>query len=128
MIKIGIDPGKDTGFAIAVGGKIKELQTLTFWDAYLKVRELQADGTELEVFIEVPNTKKNWHVQEAAHDVGRVCREAELLADGIEALEVKVTRIHPQGKIKADYFKRVTGYQGRTNQHQRDAGMLVYGR
>lgn len=30
-------------------------------------------------------------------------------------------------KVTAEYFKRLTGYEERTNEHQRDAGMLVVG-
>jgi hypothetical protein len=32
-----------------------------------------------------------------------------------------------QSKIKADYFKQMTGWKGRTNQEMRDAAMLVFG-
>jgi hypothetical protein len=31
-----------------------------------------------------------------------------------------------QSKINAEQFKKMTGYQGRTNEHKRDAGRLVY--
>jgi hypothetical protein len=30
-------------------------------------------------------------------------------------------------KIKAEAFKRLTGWQGQTNEHSRDAAMMVFG-
>lgn len=127
-VAIGIDPGKKTGFAVAENGKLVELETLNFWKAYLRVKALIELSKVSLVVIEVPGTKKNWHGPKAAHDVGRVCREAELLAEGIELLGVNVIRQHPTGKVNQEYFARVTGWKKRTNEHVRDAGMLVCGR
>lgn len=127
-VAIGIDPGKKTGFAVTENGKLTILETVTFWKAYQRVRELVGTSEVSVVVIEVPHTKTNWHGPKAAHDVGRVCREAELLADGIELLGVEVIRQHPAGKVSQEYFARVTGWKKRTNEHVRDAGMLVYGR
>ena len=31
-------------------------------------------------------------------------------------------------KLNAEQFKRITKYQGQTNEHNRDAAMLVYGK
>jgi len=31
-------------------------------------------------------------------------------------------------KLTADQFKRITGWHGRTNEHGRDAAMLVFGK
>jgi hypothetical protein len=30
-------------------------------------------------------------------------------------------------KMKAEYFRQLTGYKGKTSEHGRDAAMLVYG-
>ena len=125
QLSIGIDPGKITGLAIAEDGKITELVTTSFWEAYHYVSSV-CDSVDV-VVVEVPTTKKNWHGPKAAHDVGRVCRESELLADGIEKLGAKVIRRHPQGKLNQKQFTRITGWTKRTNQHCRDAAMLVYG-
>ena len=42
---------------------------------------------------------------------------------GLAVVLVKPTRT----KLKAEDFNRITGWQGRTNQEQRDAGMLIWG-
>lgn len=128
MKQVGIDPGRDTGFAVAENGVLTALETSTFWAVYLNVRYLVEQGGVSVVVVEVPKTKKNWHGPKAAHDVGRICREAELLADGIELLGVKVIRQHPQGKLNQEQFARITGWKKQTNEHIRDAGMLVHGR
>lgn len=120
---IGIDPGRRTGFAIAENGELVKLETLNFWDAYFRVSDLVEFSNVSVVVIEVPHTKKNWHGPKAAHDVGRVCREAELLADGIELLGVKVVRQHPTGKVNQEYFARITGWKKRTNEHCRNVGL-----
>ena len=41
---------------------------------------------------------------------------------GLAVVLVKPTRT----KLKAEDFNRITGWQGRTNQEQRDAGMLIW--
>jgi hypothetical protein len=125
VIRIGIDPGVRTGFAIEQDGKLVQLETTTFWAAYHTVAQLLSECGDVQVIIEVPGTKANWHGESAAHNVGRVCREAELLADGLELAGAHVERVQPQGKIGAELFRRLTCWTGRTNQHQRDAGMLA---
>ena len=129
MIQVGIDPGTHTGLAVAEDGKLIKLETLDFWTAYRKVCGLIGFygfyGDILRVAVEVPKTKANWHGTAAAHNVGRVCREAELLADGIELAGAQVERVHPPGGVNAETFARITGWTGRTNEHQRIAGMLA---
>lgn len=131
MIQIGIDPGVHTGFAVAEDGKLIRLETLDFWTAYQKVCGLieyyrfHDEDSTLRVVIEVPKTKANWHGPTAAHNVGRVCREAELLADGLELAGAQVERVHPPGGVDAAVFAQVTGWTKRTNEHNRIAGMLA---
>jgi len=125
MIQIGIDPGVNTGLAVAEDGKLVRLETLDFWKVYHIVCGLIDEHSSLRVVIEVPKTKVNWHGSKAAHDVGRVCREAELLADGLELAGAQVERVHPSGKVDAATFARITGWKGLTNPHKRDAGMLA---
>lgn len=136
---IGIDPGKNTGFAVwdKQQQQITVLQTLDFWQAYAAVQAYPADTTLIK--IEVPDTIKVWSenksvssmskmatASKVATNVGGVIMQAELLADGCKRLGYRVEKVHPKGKVDADYFKRVTGYVGRTNEHSRDAGMLAF--
>jgi len=132
-ICIGIDPGKTTGLAIydRESKSLIELASTNFWDCYGYILTTYPAIDEVHsIVIEVPTTKANWHGAHAAHDVGRVCRESELLADGLEKARYTVLRQHPTGKGKQldkFIFKRITGWPKVTNEHTRDAAMLVWG-
>jgi hypothetical protein len=134
---IGLDPGKQTGYALydlgQDGGKLIDLQTLTFWEAYARVLSL---GPEMirAVMIEAPKNKHVFHQpganaaanQRMGVHVGSVLREAELLADGLEAWGIPVKRLEPVGKKDAAAFKKAFPYwTGRTNQHVRDAAFMT---
>jgi hypothetical protein len=120
------DPGSNTGVAVVDvhSQKIITLKTMDFWSAYNYLDNF--DRRETLVVIEVPTTKTNWHGNGAAIDVGGVIREAKLLADGIERLGFEVIRVHPRGKVPAKNFNKITGWVGRSNEHNRDAGMLAW--
>ena len=133
---IGIDPGTHTGFAVysVERRSFNDLLTLTFWEAFDKVLEYPPESTK--VIIEVPSTNTVWQampktgirpIQRQAVNVGRVIREAELLAEGIFSRGYLVIKSNPIGKADKRRFQRITGFMGRLNQHQRDAGMLCWG-
>lgn len=132
---IGIDPGKQTGFAIFGAGEFKMIATLDFWSAFSAV-SLYPPEVVHQVIIEVPDTKHVWQkaaattksLQRQGVNVGSVIREAELLAGGIERYGYKVKRVNPRKKVDAKTFREYTGYTGSTNQHERDAAMLCYRR
>jgi hypothetical protein len=137
---IGIDPGAQTGLAIydRQQKKLVELRTTDFWNAYGFVT--LHDEKRVEVFIENPGLIRRPVYQrlsgesganrreKVASNIGENRREAELLIQGIKARGFNVREIKPtQKKMDAKDFKRITGYVGSTNQHVRDAGMLVFG-
>ena len=129
---IGIDPGKKTAIAIydSTTKRIIDVFMTDFWGAYEYLEAEQHDILIKKVIIEVPRTKSNWHKKGCditSANVGGIYREANLLADGIERMGLKVIRQHPQGKVDAAYVKKVTGYQGKTNEHTRDSIMLCWG-
>lgn len=61
-----------------------------------------------------------------ARNVGQVTREAQLLVEGLKRLGYTVVEVKPQGKKNQAEFKRITGWQKRTNAHERDAGMMAF--
>jgi hypothetical protein len=129
---IGIDPGKKTAIAVydSTLKRIVDVFNTDFWGAIEYLQSEQNDTSIKQVIIEVPRTKTNWHKKGCditSANVGGIYREATLLADGIERMGLKVIRQHPQGKVGAAYVKKITGYQGRTNQHTRDSIMLCWG-
>lgn len=134
---IGIDPGKKTGFAAYnIEKDTLDLQTLDFWDVIREMHIFYNPMTVHEVTVEVPTSKHVWHgkgpnqksASKVGVNVGGVIREAELLAEGIRRMGFSVRTAHPRGKVNAAKFKTFTGYQGQTNEHTRDAGLLCFRR
>jgi hypothetical protein len=137
---IGIDPGKQTGLAIydRKDGKLVEVRTDDFWGVYGYVTLHDTDRVEVVIenpaLIKRPMYSRLNKVQGAsvrenmASKIGENRREAELLIEGLRQRGFTVKEVKPtQTKMDADEFKRLTKYQGKTNQHVRDAAMLVYG-
>jgi hypothetical protein len=134
---IGIDPGVETGVAVwqAEIKRFIALETLDFWRTFTYLSTFPKDSTK--VVVENPalnNFSYARHKQtgkdglKIARNSGGNCREAELLIeglkrDGYDVMEIKPTR----RKWTAEQLKRYTGYEGRTNQHVRDAMALVHG-
>lgn len=128
---IGIDPGKHTGVAVAVDGVLTEVFETDFWGLF----DALEDHVGATVIVELPNTKHVWHkeakaegaIQRTGVNVGSALREAELIVSYLHRNGWKYRTQRPQGKVDKDYFKRVTGWSGRTNAHTRDAAMLCFG-
>ena len=141
-IVIGIDPGVKTGVAW-MGLKpmrIDHVDTSTFWDVYeqlMTLKEWHPDVTQqVVVVIEnggaispvVHNAHNNRAQNKTAKRVGGNNRESDLLAEGIERLGFSVFRAVPRHtKKSADYVRRLTGFEGRTNNHNRDAITMIWG-
>jgi hypothetical protein len=131
MLVMGIDPGKHTGIAICDGGYLANLYETDFWGAIDSI----GCFPDAVVVIELPDTKHVWHdgartkasIQRTGVNVGSALREAELLIQYLVRIERQHIVQKPHGKMTADQFKRLTGWNGRTNQHMRDAAMLVFG-
>ena len=138
---IGLDAGRETGLAIwnAIEQRFDVLTTTTFWEAIALVLAYPVD--QVLVVIEDPSQNKTTFShgtprtlkaarrrEKISRDVGMNQREARLLAEGLARKGYRVRRIRPRSsKLGAEQFKRLTRYPGRTSQHARDAGMLVFG-
>lgn len=146
MIYIGLDTGAKTGFAVwdSDAKEFTRIETLDFWTAYDIIADAvwKTSGYDKTptIVIELParfiysthsGANRNTAIN-IATKYGGTRREAELLAARFEAMGFKVITQQPKKggktKMKADAFKRLTGYEGRTNEHGRDAAMLVFGR
>jgi len=134
---IGIDPGKVTGFAVynVASGALVELRSMNFWSAFWRVRDFSPHLLS-RVVVEVPESKHVWQDKAKGErallrqgiNVGSVIRESELLAEGLSVLGYPVVTVHPRRKVNHATFQKVTGWTERTNQHQRDAGLLCFGK
>lgn len=138
-LAIGIDPGVDTGYAVwsRPSQQFVALLTLTFWQAYDRITACKPD--EVEIFIENPDSQRSMYRrtdiiehqrqrERVATNIGSNRREASLLIERLRELGYRVTAVSPvrARKWDAQQFIRYTSYQGRTSQHARDAGRLVF--
>lgn len=136
MICIGIDPGTNTGVAVwdSREGKFLSLETLSLHRALLKVMIIHAENPKMEVVFEDAR-QRTWFgygdVSAKAQGAGSVKRDCSIWEDFLTDYGIPFQAHAPiKGgtKVSADYFRRISGYQGRTSEHSRDAAMLVIGR
>lgn len=137
MKYIGIDPGKKTGFAVwdHDARYLAEVATLSITQAMEKVR-MMADvlGREnIRLYIEDARQRK-WYGRtgrERLKGAGSISRDSTIWDDFCRELGVEYVMVAPRHnttKLKAKPFKVLTGWQGRTDEHARDAAMLIFGR
>jgi len=137
-ILIGIDTGVKTGFAVAAdrgnGGELEQVESLSITQAMEKVKALIEEWEISNVCLYIEDARKRtWFTggREKSQGVGSVKRDAQIWEDWCKEQGFKFLMVHPAAnatKKKATDFKRMTGWVGRTNEHARDAAMLVFKR
>ena len=137
-ILIGIDTGVKTGFAVAfdhgLGGELQQVCSLSITQAMDEVKAVIAQHQHNNVRLYIEDARqRTWVVggRERLQGVGSVKRDADIWETWCKEKGVDCLMIHPKAnatKLKADVFKRVTGWSKQTNEHGRDAAMLVHKR
>jgi hypothetical protein len=130
---IGIDPGAKTGVAIFVKGKLTELRTTTPNGVAALLDEIQPERV---VFEDSRLTSPTWArgvspaaMRKIARNVGQVDAWCSQLVDLCAARGIFAHGISPRSKgakLTAVRFEALTGYAGRSNQHQRDAAHVAW--
>jgi len=140
----GIDPGEKTGFTIWDGAsrRFLEVATLPLWKALEEVRrwsyQCTAQIVPFYVVFEDARQRK-WFPQERNNaeyrgrlmGAGAAKRDARIWEEFLTAQRIPFEARKPQAgqtKWAEDYWKRITGWTGRTSEHARDASLLVFGR
>lgn len=139
---IGIDPGNHTGLAVYSRDDraIIYAEESTFSGA---IAYITGHYDSAIIVIETPSNKRVWHsgASQSARDatainVGMVIREAQLFAQMLTYLGKKNERDYviktppPQRgltKLTREQVKKITGFDGRSSDHVRDAIMLCWG-
>lgn len=133
MLILGIDPGADTGVAVFEAGLLSRL--ITIEPAHIG-RLLDGHNPERVIFEDSRLQSHVWvkaKTRAAAVKIGRnigevdawcklivaECAERGIPAHGISP-KVKGAKIEKQ-----DEFNRITGWTGKSNQHERDAAMCA---
>lgn len=145
MYYIGIDTGTHTGLAVW-DSQLQDfiaIEDMKIHQAMARVKELnetaKLNGTRVEVRIEDPR-QRTWFGTEMMsreeerkrlQGVGSVKRDASIWDDFLSDLGIPYEMIAPKRnvtKISHEAFVNLTHWKGRTNEHKRDAAMLVFGR
>ena len=128
MKEIGVDIGTNTGLALAEAGALKEVFSTTILEAFdycLKHKDAHfkiEDARKLRF-----DSGKRGRLQGA----GSIKRDAAIWEEFMEKHGLSYELIDPRSTIKkvdARRFKMITGWEGRTNEHARDAAMLIFRR
>lgn len=144
MYYIGIDTGVNTGVAIWDNRKRSLLlvETTTIHKA-MKVVEAykekaESESTKVIVRVEDPRQRTWFGTERMSREeerkrlqgVGSVKRDASIWDAFLEDLKVEYEMVAPKRnvtKLTQERFKAITGWEKRTNEHSRDAAMLIYG-
>lgn len=130
---IGIDPGSNTGIAIYRAGVLAELQTIEphqLPEAIESIRPARVVFEDSRLQSHTWSRKLNAAAQlKVARDVGQIDAWCRLITATCERLGIPAHGISPKNKgakLNAEQFERLTGWEGRTNEHQRDAAALAW--
>lgn len=132
---IGIDPGTRTGVALW-DPSIKELKisTLKIHEAMNAIKVIAETIEKKSVKVRFEDARQRKWFGNAGRDqlqgAGSIKRDCAIWEDYLKDLGVDFEMVAPKNaitKMKAEYFRQLTGYKGKTSEHGRDAAMLVYG-
>jgi len=137
---IGIDPGKNTGFAVwdSMAARFDIVISLMLHQAMRKIEEYQQSGDLSHVVFEDARLRKWYGAAErgSAKDIARrqgagsIKRDCVIIAEFLGDLNIPYKSVSPLAKgakTNAETFKRLAKWDNRTNEHARDAAMLVIG-
>lgn len=134
--RIGIDPGVITGMAIWSTKEKKFIAMGSFQIHKALERVLWATGPTLcgdDVHVVVEDARqRKWFIggRERLQGAGSVKAHCSIWEEFLIDKGIEYTLVPPQKgltKLSSQQFQKLTGWQWQTNQHVRDAAMLVYG-
>ena len=130
---LGIDPGANTGVARIEDGQLVSLQTISPHEIE---RMLRAQAPDRVVFEDSRLQSHTWtkaggiaQAAKIARNVGEIDAWCRLITAVCGELGIPAHGISPKSKgakIKEAAFIEATGWQGRSNQHERDAAMVAW--
>lgn len=132
-IAIGIDPGTKTGFAVwnITEQRFESISCLKIHQALDEV--FLANNKDKITVVFEDARKRKWFGnagREQLQGAGSIKRDCSIWEDFLTDTKIPFRMVAPMNiktKLKADAFKRLTGWQGQTNEHSRDAAMMVFG-
>lgn len=134
MVWIGIDTGTHTGVAVWDSARQVFLQILTL--PIHRAMELVKEYPHARVVFEDAR-KRRWYgrdernIQARLQGAGSVKRDCAIWEDYLTDKGIDFFAVAPHRgmtKKSEEQFRNLTGWTGRTSEHSRDAGMLVWGK
>lgn len=131
QIVIGIDPGRHTGIATYQDGKLIALDTISplgLERAIEPADRVVFEDSRLISFM-FTTVKSRPAALKMARDVGQIDAWSGLITAICATLNIPCHGISPKGKGKkldAKQFALITGWVGKSNQHERDAAMVAF--
>ena len=136
MLLIGVDTGVHTGIAVWDSGRkcLLNVSTTNVIRAMFVVLDYRSRyNGDITLRIEDARQRK-WFGRagrEQLQGAGSIKRDCQIWETFCEELGIDAQFIAPKNnitKLTAEQFNTITGWQGRTTEHSRDAAMLVFGR
>lgn len=135
MKRIGIDVGVFTGFARSYNGELCDVKSCTTVEAQSELLEYCKNRREpgnVIVYVEDARLRK-WVTggREKLQGAGAIKIQCKLWEEWLTYHEFEFVLVAPKDnitKLSAEKFKQITGWDARTNQHGRDAAMLIFGK
>ena len=130
-IIIGLDPGVSTGCAIYCAGVLTHLQTIAPHDieSYItKAMPARVVFEDSRLQSKVWTPAKGAAALKVARNIGEIDAWCRLIAAVCARLGIASHGVSPKGKgakLTHERFVVVTGWAGRSNQHERDAALVA---
>ena len=138
-IIIGIDPGTKTGLALGKENSKEfiDVCSVKIHKAMEIVEEICQEHGKVNVLVKVEDARKITlprHLQKhqgnaQLQGVGSVKRDCSIWEGFLSDKGIAHKMIDPRRsskKVNKEMFSKMTGWNGRSNEHGRDAGMLIY--
>ena len=132
---IGIDSGTKTGYAMwdSKEKRFLMIESMKIHVAMENIRMLEREYLD-QLFIRVEDARKRtWFGNaggEKLQGAGSVKRDATIWEDFLMDIGANFQMVAPKNnktKLDAENFKKITKWEFPTNEHGRDAAMLVFG-
>lgn len=133
MRLIGIDPGASTGLALYEAGELRELHTIAphqiaWWIADLKAQKVIFEDSRLQSHTWTRG-KSVAATAKMARNVGQIDAWCSYITAVCLDYGIDCHGVSPAGKgakLDAARFEAITGWVGRSNQHERDSAMVAW--
>lgn len=132
QILIGIDPGVNTGFAVK--DRRTGLHVVTSKLIHASMHDvLTQRNSGYKVFVVVEDARQVRFATDKhkAQGAGSVKRDCNIWEDFLTDYGIPFVMVRPnksRTKLTAEQFNKLTGWKYKTNNHGRDAAMLIFNR